>query len=133
MLTFFQQNFKQMKKGITAILFIEHLNKNELLVTIEEWNAYFHTPCDRCWKIFEEHREIIECVWKATVWTLVEFEDAIIIDEKNLTMDVEDFIVDQFNLHDPIKKLCTKCQKLSDEEDNETPVIVWTIKREQKK
>ncbi|MBP6256394.1 hypothetical protein KA405_01380 [Patescibacteria group bacterium] len=54
----------------------------------------------------------------------MEFEDAIIIDEKNLTMDVEDFIVDQFNLHDPIKKLCTKCQKLSDDKDDETPVIV---------
>lgn len=121
------------EKWISVILFIERLNKNEVLVTIEEWTAYFHTPCDRCWKIFEEKREIIECVWKATVWTLVEFEDAIIIDEKNLTMDVEDFIVDQFNLHDPIKKLCTKCQKLSDDKDEETPVIVWTIKREKKK
>lgn len=120
------------EKWINVTLFIEHLNKNELLVTIEEWIAYFHTPCDRCWKIFEEKREIIECVWKASVWNSIEFEDNIPIDEKNLTLDLEDFIVDQFNLHESLKKLCTKCQKITDDENDETPIIQWTIKREKK-
>lgn len=118
------------EKWINITILIEHLNKNELLVTLEEWIAYFHTPCDRCWKIFEEQRVIRDCVWKATVWTLIEFEDSILIDEKNLTLDLENFIVDQFNLHEPIKKLCTKCQKILQDDDNEIESISWTIKRE---
>lgn len=121
-------------KGIECDLLIEHLNKEELLLTLEECIWYFESSCDRCWKLFEEERILEWVVWKWKIWWSKDQEDCISIDAKNLTIDCEDFIVDQLNLNEPLKKLCKTCLQNNKEESSEDEYknddVYTTIKRE---
>ena len=121
-------------KWIECDLIIEHLNKEEILLTLDECVWYFESSCDRCWKLFEEERVLEWIIWKGKVGWSQEQEDCISIDAKNLTIDCEDFIVDQFNLNEPLKKLCKSCLQNSEQENNEewydNEEVYTTIKRE---
>jgi|GEM_PF-6377457 len=38
-------------------------------------------------------------------------EDILTIDQKDLTVDLEDFFIDQFLLHQSLKTLCINCEQ----------------------
>lgn len=103
---------------------LQHLNKSEILLTLKNLSAEFFGCCDRCWKDFIEKRVIKNISIQAKVMEKPSItEDLLQINPKDLTVDGEDFLIDQFLLHEPIKKLCEQCKKkplLNNEEDEES-------------
>jgi uncharacterized metal-binding protein YceD (DUF177 family) len=109
---------------ITWTLVLKNLNKSEMLLTTDEITADILTTCDRCWKEFIEKRILDDISIQAKVLTSpLLSEDILVIDPKDLTVDVEDFLVDQFLLHQPLKNLCISCEQTWVNEDDEDEEI----------
>ena len=105
---------------ITWTLVLKNLNKSEILITTEEITADILSTCDRCWKEFIEIRILDDISIQAKVLSSpLLTEDILVIDPKDLTVDLEDFLADQFLLHQPLKNLCISCEKTSLDESDE--------------
>lgn len=118
------------EEWITGKILIENLNKSEILITIDEIYIHVNTTCDRCWKDFVEKRTLSNISIQAKV--LEEpllSEDILVIDPKDLTVDIEDFLRDQFLLHQQLKTLCTTCEQIPVEEfDDNEDIVTWIVR-----
>jgi uncharacterized metal-binding protein YceD (DUF177 family) len=107
-------------EGISGTIILENLNKSEILITIENLIAPLATMCDRCGKDFIEQRILEDISIQAKILSKTPLtEDILSIEPKALTVDIEDFIRDQFFLHQPLKNLCNICEQFSTDEDEE--------------
>lgn len=118
------------EEWITGKVFFENLNKSEILITIDQIYMYVNTTCDRCWIDFVEKRTLNNVSIQAKV--LEEpllTEDILVIDPKDLTVDIEDFLKDQFLLHQQLKTLCTTCEQIPIEEfDDDQDTVTWVVR-----
>lgn len=118
------------KDWITWKVFFENLNKSEILITIDEIFIHIDTNCDRCWKDFVEKRTLTNISIQAKILEQpLLTEDLLVIDPKDLTVDIEDFLRDQFLLHQELKTLCTNCEQIPLEDFNEDEDIVTGVIR----
>ncbi len=101
-----------------------------MLITTEEITADIITSCDRCGKEFIEKRILDDISIQAKILSSpLLTEDILVIDPKDLTVDIEDFLVDQFLLHQPLKNLCINCEQISLDESDEDEEIETKIMR----
>lgn len=115
---------------ITGKVFFENLNKSEILITLDEIFVYINTLCDRCWKDFVEKRTLTNISIQAKILEQpLLTEDLLVIDPKDLTVDIEDFLRDQLLLHQELKTLCTNCEQMPVEDFNEDEdIVTWIIR-----
>lgn len=91
-----------------------------MLLTIIEATADIKTSCDRCGKWMVEKRVLENISVQARVMDTPSLsEDILTIDPKDLTVDIEHFLIDQFVLHQPLKILCTSCEENTLGDDGE--------------
>jgi len=87
---------------------------------LEDISASFHTICDRCGIDFIEERILDNISIQAKILsTPLLTEDILVIDPNNLTITLEDYLRDQFLLHQPLKNLCRTCEQFPMEDEDE--------------
>lgn len=117
-------------EGISWNILLENLNKSEIFITLIDFFASISTSCDRCGSSFIEQRvlDTISIQAKILDKPLIN-EDILVIDPKDLTVDIEDFCLDQFFLQQPLKNLCKDCEQISLADEDEKEEVQTPIKR----
>lgn len=124
----FSRLFPDGTSSIEVFVNIKNLNKQELWVSLDDAKTSLLIKCDRCWKDINKVITFTEVSIIAKVGEK-DSQELAYIDSKDMILDLEKVIIDQFFLSLSIKNLCKDCEKQSLSDELENDFLQQCIKR----
>lgn len=110
-------------KGISGTVFLQSLDQDSLLVTIDELSCAVEETCDRCGATFCRNIMIEGYIAKYVTTLDPEGkdteEDIMLIDIRNGVIDLEEMFYHAIQLQEPFIVHCPDCESLPMEEDED--------------
>lgn len=108
---------------ISSNIHLQRGDDETAFVTLTKTSYTWEYQCDRCW----EKKEITRSLRDINLWCYADYplhqlkEDEISFSSRDWRLDLEQTFIEEITLDEPIKQLCTNCQNLSSQLDEELP------------
>jgi len=100
---------------------IQGMDRNSLLLILKNIQAPFITLCDKCGSEYTHVTQLweksIKCFFDE--WEFEEEEDILYFKLKEKIIDIEQYIVESFQLEDSVWHMCKNCEKANANEIHE--------------
>lgn len=118
---------------ISAIIDIEWMDRQTVLLHIDRADAPCEVDCDICWNNMTTILHIediwIKCFFEDTTDIVDNEDDILYISPQQTVIDIEKYLCQSLLLSQAVVNMCTKCQKNNNTQDDKTHEthsdIVW--------